>query len=148
MFIANPTIQYETCLARRGAICAKLTRAENDALALIAHHKTVLPRQFLLKDQEQPAYFANIISGVVKLTKTLSDGREQIVGLQFASDFLCRSYRLTSSYNIEAVTEVHLCAYKKRQFEHVFLENSPNFKGGYLNKRSTSSTRRGSGCCF
>jgi CRP/FNR family transcriptional regulator len=122
MFIARPTIRCETCKARRAAICARLTRAEIDALALIAHRKTVLPRQFLLKDEEQSAYFANIISGVVKLTKTLSDGREQIVGLQFASDFVGRPYRLTSSYNIEAVTEVHLCAYERLQFERLLQE--------------------------
>jgi CRP/FNR family transcriptional regulator, anaerobic regulatory protein len=122
MFIAKPTIRCETCTVRRCAICARLTRAEIDALALIAHQKTVSPRQFLLKDQEQPAYFANIISGVVKLTKTLTDGREQIVGLQFATDFLGRPYRSTSSYNIEAVTEVHLCAYERRQFERLLVE--------------------------
>jgi CRP/FNR family transcriptional regulator len=37
--------------------------------------------------------YSNIISGVVKLSKMMADGRQQIVGLQFAPDFLGRPFR-------------------------------------------------------
>ena len=50
----------------------------------------------MLGDSETVANYSNILSGVVKLTKILSDGRQQIVGLQFAPDFLGRPFRAES----------------------------------------------------
>ena len=52
-----------------------------------------------------------MLSGVVKLTKTLSDGRQQIVGLQFAPDFLGRPFKSESAINAEAATDVSLCSF-------------------------------------
>ncbi|TPI34345.1 hypothetical protein FJW07_25200 [Mesorhizobium sp. B3-1-9] len=40
----------------------------------------------LVGDSRSVERFSNVLSGVVKLTKTLSDGRQQIVRLQFAPD--------------------------------------------------------------
>lgn len=116
------SIRCDTCAVRNRAVCGALTRAEIERLNAIAHHKRLPPGHVIMKDHEQPGYFGNIISGVVKLTKTLSDGRQQIVGLQFVSDFLGRPYRDHCPYNVEAVTDVHLCAWEKSQFERLVSE--------------------------
>ena len=125
--MASAPIRCDTCAVRHRAVCGALTQNEIGRLNAIAHHKMLEPGDFLFGEQEQASYFANIISGVVKLTKTLSDGRQQVVGLQFASDFLGRPYRPTSPYSAEAVTRIHLCTYEKRQFERLVSE-MPGFE--------------------
>lgn len=73
----------------------------------------------LLTESERVDRYANILSGVVKLTKTLSDGRQQIVGLQFAPDFLGRPFRSESTLNAEAATDVLLCSFPKDVIEQM-----------------------------
>lgn len=114
----DPT-RCETCAVRHQAICGALPSDEVAQLNSIAHHRRLPAGHIILSDNEQPDYFANIISGVVKLTKSLSDGREQIVGLQFMSDFLGRPYRPLSPYRAEAVTPVHLCTFDRHRFERL-----------------------------
>ncbi len=67
--------------------------------------------------------FANIVSGVVKLTKTLEDGRQHIIGLLFASDFLGRAFRKDNPYFAEAATEVELCVFPAAGFEKLLIEH-------------------------
>jgi CRP/FNR family transcriptional regulator, anaerobic regulatory protein len=115
-------LRCDTCAVRHRAICGALTRPEIERLNAMAHTKLLPPGHIILRDNEQPNYFANIISGVVKLTKSLGDGRQQIVGLQFASDFLGRPFRDVSPYHAEAVTDVQLCTFEKTQFERLAKE--------------------------
>lgn len=115
-------IRCDTCAVRHRAACGALSRTEISRLNDIAHHKTLPAGQVILVDHEEMPFFSNIISGVVKLTKNLTDGRQQIVGLQFASDFIGRPFRTESPYNAETVTEVHLCTYNKGHFERLVKE--------------------------
>ncbi|MBS0270111.1 MAG: Crp/Fnr family transcriptional regulator [Proteobacteria bacterium] len=116
------SIRCDTCAVRHRAVCGALSRTEIERLNEIAHHRTVPQGQAIVADQDTVASFANIISGVVKLTKAMSDGRQQIVGLQFASDFIGRPYRERSAYEVTAVNEVHLCTYDRGQFERLVRE--------------------------
>jgi CRP/FNR family transcriptional regulator len=121
--LGEPILRCDTCAVRHHSVCGALTRNEIEQLNAIAHHKTFPTGHLILNDQEKAGYFANIISGVVKLTKTLSNGRQQVLGLLFASDFLGRPYRASSPYDAEAVTEVHLCTYDRTQFERLVREH-------------------------
>ncbi len=62
-------------------------------------------------------WFANVLSGVIKLTKTMPDGRQQIVELLFPSDFLGRPFRAGGAYAAEAATVVELCCFSRQHFE-------------------------------
>lgn len=96
-------------------------------LAKISHRKQFDAGQIILTDDETPAYFANVLSGVVKLTKMLPDGREQIVGLQFGSDFLGRPLRTRAPYFAEAATPVELCCFPTTEFEKL-LKATPGIE--------------------
>lgn len=117
--MSDQVLRCDSCAVRHRTVCGALTRPEIERLNAIAHHKNLQPGTVILRDNDAPAYFANILSGVVKLTKSLGDGRQQIVGLQFASDFLGRPYRTASPYHAEAVTNVHLCTFETTQFERL-----------------------------
>jgi CRP/FNR family transcriptional regulator, anaerobic regulatory protein len=114
--MAEHVLRCESCSVRHRAVCGALEHGEIERLNAIAHHKLLPPGHVILHDNAEMHYFAN---SVVKLTKTLADGRQQIVGLQFASDFLGRPFRYQSPYTAETVTDVHLCTYDKGKFERL-----------------------------
>ena len=76
----------------------------------------------MIGDAEPVESYSNVLSGVVKLTKTLSDGRQQIVGLQFAPDFLGRPFKSESDVRAEAATGVSLCSFPKVTVERMMKE--------------------------
>ncbi|MEC9368283.1 MAG: Crp/Fnr family transcriptional regulator [Pseudomonadota bacterium] len=109
----------EHCTIRHRAICAALNKDELTSMNRIARQRLVNAGQVISADSEPGIAFANIVSGVVKLTKMLADGRQQIVGLQFPPDFLGRTFMDANPFTAEAATDVELCSFPKKEFEAV-----------------------------
>lgn len=66
----------------------------------------------------------SVVEGVATLSITLADGRRQMVGLLLPSDFLGRTGRDRSSYDVVAATEITLCMFRRAEFERL-LRGSP-----------------------
>lgn len=111
-----------TCAIRHRSICDAMSEEEIKALNRIARRRTVHAGQTILGEGESHTIFANIVSGVVKLTKTLDDGRQHIIGLLFAGDFLGRAFRKDNPYFAEAATDVELCVFPATGFEKLLPE--------------------------
>ncbi len=111
-----------TCSVRHKAVCGALSDAELARLNQIARTRMVSSGQTIISDEAEPDFFANIVGGVVKLTKTLADGRQQIVGLLFPPDFLGRTFRHEAPYLAEAATNVELCCFSRQAFEGMIKE--------------------------
>jgi CRP/FNR family transcriptional regulator len=77
----------------------------------------------LIGDDTDVTSYANVMTGVVKLTKMLEDGRQQVVGLQFAPDFLGRLYGKQSRLSAEAASDVDLCRIPKSALEAIMAAN-------------------------
>lgn len=120
-------IVCQACEARHKGVCGALTPVQ---LTELSKHttKTVHEHSNELQssDQDQEQY-SNILSGVVKLTKLMPDGRQQIVGLQFAPDFLGRPFSEQSGVVAEAATNVRLCNFPKKVLEN-FIDESPDME--------------------
>lgn len=108
-------VKCETCIIRHRSICAVLSEDELHDFNRIARQRFVPAGQVV--STQDDIILANIVEGVVKLTETLSDGRQQIVGLLFPPDFLGRIYSETSTYFAEAATDLDLCVFPKKGFE-------------------------------
>ena len=120
--MATRQIACDTCAVRNRAVCGALSDEEISRLNGIAHFKQFPAGSVIHRDHDEPGYFANVVSGVVKLTKTLSDGRQQIVGLQFAPDFVGRPFRTESALTAEAATGVELCSFPRRAVERMIAD--------------------------
>lgn len=88
-------------------------------LSEISHRKKYIAGQTIISDQEPVTFFANIISGTIKLTKTIADGRQQIVGLLFPPDFLGRTFSRNNPYFAEAASDVEVCMFPNESFERL-----------------------------
>ena len=78
--------------------------------------------QRIVSEQDEASHLAIVVSGIVKLTKVLPDGRQQIVGLLFPSDFLGRPFEANSRYHAEAATDVKLCSFPARGLEDLMQQ--------------------------
>lgn len=121
----------DNCPIRDRALCSGLSSPVAEALSRIAHFKHFPAGQVLQRSHQDLSWFAVIISGVAKLVKTLPDGRQQIVGLQFPADFLGRPFAVSSAFRAEATTSLLLCCFPKDAFENL-LQQYPCFEGALL----------------
>ncbi|MEQ8228528.1 MAG: Crp/Fnr family transcriptional regulator [Rhodospirillales bacterium] len=110
------------CEARHGGVCGALNPTELLRISDFTTIRTLPAGTPLIAQGEAPKLYSNILSGVVKLTKLLSDGRQQIVGLQFAPDFVGRPFEDSSMLSAEAATDVSLCQVPSGDFEKMMME--------------------------
>ncbi|OJF92749.1 Crp/Fnr family transcriptional regulator [Pararhizobium antarcticum] len=122
-----------TCDARSGGVCGTLDAEQLASLAKASSKKRLESGAELIGDAQTVEAYSNILSGVVKLTKGLPDGREQIVGLQFAPDFLGRPFQDESAITAHAATNVVLCSFPKRTLE-MLIKQSPRLEHFLLNQ--------------
>ncbi|MCA0275159.1 MAG: Crp/Fnr family transcriptional regulator [Proteobacteria bacterium] len=113
-----------SCEARHRGVCGALTPEQLVELSRHTTKRKVEPGTVLVSDADTIDSYANVLAGVVKLTKTLPDGRQQIVGLQFAPDFIGRPFKRESSITAEAATPVRVCAFPKTSLDRM-IELSP-----------------------
>ena len=80
------------CVVRNTAICAALDDSEVAALNAIGRRRWLEAGESLLWEDEQSVLVANVIEGILKLSTGTADGREQIVGVVYPSDFIGRPF--------------------------------------------------------
>ena len=116
-------ILCQSCEARHRGMCGVLNPAELVELARHTHKARHAPGSELIGDSTEIRSYANVMKGVVKLSKVLEDGRQQLVGLQFAPDFLGRLFATENAVTAEAASEVDLCVVPKRALETLMTDN-------------------------
>lgn len=112
-----------TCVVRNRAICAALDVDEVALLGKLGRHNKLVAGQTLLWEGEDALLVANVIDGVLKLSTSMSDGREQIVGVVYPSDFIGRPFGSQTQYNVTALTDAHVCTFSSKDFENFAREH-------------------------
>ena len=102
------------CEARHRGVCGALTPEQLTELSKSASLVSVTAGTQLQGDQTPVEHYANIISGVIKLSKILEDGRQQIVGLKFAPDLLGHTTEQISGVNADTATDARLCVFPQK----------------------------------
>ena len=100
-------------------MCGALTPEELTRLAAHTRKSHVDAGNELAGEATPVDSYANVMKGVVKLTKGLDDGRQQVVGLQFAPDLLGRLFAREHPTSAEAATDVELCVVPRPALEQM-----------------------------
>ncbi|WP_196501652.1 helix-turn-helix domain-containing protein [Aestuariivirga litoralis] len=106
-------IVCRACEARHKGVCGALNPQQLTELARHTTKHKYDASAGLVSDGAKVDRYANIMSGVIKLAKLTADGRQQIVGLQFAPDFLGRPFSQISDFDVEAATDVRVCSFPR-----------------------------------
>ncbi|KAB2919824.1 MAG: Crp/Fnr family transcriptional regulator [Hyphomicrobiaceae bacterium] len=121
------------CAVRQKALCRGLPEDQQGRLNRTAYHRHYDAGRFISGADQRQDWFATVLSGVIKLTKSLPDGRQQIVGLLFPADFLGRPFRGRSPFTAEAATAVELCCLDRCHFEDL-LQKTPGLSQLFLER--------------
>jgi CRP/FNR family transcriptional regulator len=122
-----------TCVVRNRAICASLNPAELAALGKMGRRQKVRAGQTLLWEGDGAPVVANVLEGVLKLVVSTADGREQIVGVVFASDFIGRQFGKESPYSVTAMTDAEVCIFNRNNFDE-FASAHPDLQQKLLRR--------------
>ncbi|MGX5668219.1 Crp/Fnr family transcriptional regulator [Rhizobium daejeonense] len=107
-----PTV-CRACEARHGGVCAALSFTQLAELNKHSSRRKISAGEEVIGQGERVSSYSNILNGVVKLSKMMADGRQQIVGLQFAPDFLGRPFLGESTITAEAATDTEICTFPR-----------------------------------
>ncbi len=72
-------------------------------------------------------FVASVVKGIATLSQTMEDGRTQMVGLLLPSDFIGRPGREAAPFDVVAVSDLTICAFRKRPFEQL-MASSPTIQ--------------------
>jgi CRP/FNR family transcriptional regulator len=99
------------------SFCGVLSHAARDELGQHGRIQQVRSGQTLVWEGDDAQLVANVLSGLLNLSTTTSDGREQIVGMVFPADFIGRPYGARSGHSITALVESRVCLFPRAAFD-------------------------------
>jgi CRP/FNR family transcriptional regulator len=123
----------QSCEARHRGICGVLPAEKLLQLAKHSSKQQFESQHEIQGEGEKVERYATILRGIVKLSKLAPDGRKQIVGLQFAPDFLGRPFARESGVSVEATTEVRICSFPRAVLDEI-VKQSPELKQKLLDQ--------------
>ncbi|WP_179379708.1 transcriptional regulator FnrL [Jannaschia marina] len=113
------------CPIRHRAVCATCEPDELDQLEAMKSYGTWSAGETIVLEGEKLPFVASVVFGCATLTRSLEDGRVQMLGLLLPSDFLGRPGRGTAPYEVVAATDLTLCMFERDAFERL-IEDTPH----------------------
>lgn len=123
----------DLCVVRNRAICSALESEELKALNAIGRTRKITAGESLIWEGEDSVLVANVIDGVLKLSTNTEDGREQIVGVVYPSDFIGRPFGGKSGHGVTALTDASVCVFSRRDFD-AFAREHPQLEHKLLER--------------
>lgn len=122
----------ETRLALAGSTAFSQLRPEiQDALGAMCRTKSYGAGQTIIHAQEKSGFIGCVLSGVLRMQRTLADGREHIVGLLVEGDVFGRVFDGAAEFSIETAADAEICAFPRAEFE-TLLTQSPDLERAVL----------------
>jgi CRP/FNR family transcriptional regulator len=113
---------------------------ELDALNKMGRRVTVHRVQTLMWEGDDSSLVANVIEGVLKLSTSTADGREQIVGVVYPSDFIGRPFGSTTHHSVTALSDARVCLFTRSAFDD-FAREHPELEHKLLQRTLTELDR-------
>lgn len=112
------------CIGRPLNLCKPLDEHRLQQLLALGSIRHWQRHQILFRAGDRVSSFFKIRKGLVSVSKTLDDGRRQIVAVRVPGD--CVGYLDTDgcyAFEGEALTDVEACAFDRRRFDALAAEN-------------------------
>ena len=124
-------IPCQRCKVRNRAICSALKDEQLVDLNAISEHITLERERTIFFEGDPADYLYNIIDGNVRIHKSLADGRRQITGFLYSSDFLGLSVAGMYPYSAETITTATFCRFSRKGMNKI-IEKYPAFEHNLL----------------
>lgn len=100
-----------------------LSDRELTRLNAVSRHQSVAKGATIMWAGDESVVCANVLSGVLKMTAATADGREQIVGLLYAPDFVGRPQGGELPFSVTALTDSELCIFPRAPFKSMLEDH-------------------------
>jgi CRP/FNR family transcriptional regulator len=117
------TSRCGSCPSRADGICCGLTSDELRLVSGMMRHRHFVAGDQIIHQDDVSELFAVVVSGTIKLTRTLSDGREQIVALLAEADCLGDLFARENHETAQCVTDVVLCCFPRDRFKALLADH-------------------------
>ncbi|THH35866.1 Crp/Fnr family transcriptional regulator [Aliishimia ponticola] len=107
------------CPIRHRAVCSRCEPEELDELEQLKYYRTYKAGQTIAVRGDDLTTVSSVVTGTATLSRVMEDGRTQIVGLLLPSDFIGRPGRTHAQYDIQAISDVTLCCFRRAPFEQM-----------------------------
>ena len=115
----EPFLACTACPVRAASFCNAVTARNLKTLTRNRQKLQFRPHQVIARQGEPAISFFNVVSGCVKLYRTLSDGRTRIVGFRFPGEFFTTSGANNCSSTAEAITRTEVCSFSRAQIDRL-----------------------------
>jgi CRP/FNR family transcriptional regulator len=113
------------CSVRLVSVCGSLELSELEELERISQVTVFAPKSMLFEQGALAGCVFNVTEGVVRLFKSLPDGRRQIMGFALPGDFLGLALMDRYGVTAEAVTQVRVCRFVRSSFL-TYVDDKPH----------------------
>ena len=115
------------CAVRDSSICAVL---DSDDLGRFKQSGSTIHRvsgETIFFEGDSAIHVYNLVSGAVRLSKLLPDGRRQVAGFLFPGDFLGITMEDEHAFTAEAIIPSKLCQFSHARFD-AFVDTHPHLE--------------------
>jgi len=116
-----------SCPVHHHAVCKALGPNELQELHGFMTHRHFKARDVLATEGDKTASVAIIVSGLVKLSRMMSNGREHIVALHKPGDLIGCADQEENHETVTCLTDVELCCFRKEPFD-AFAHTHPQLE--------------------
>ncbi|MFL1461144.1 Crp/Fnr family transcriptional regulator [Roseococcus sp. DSY-14] len=114
---ATRTDPCVNCGSRLTGLCQPLDAAALDDISADSERFAQPARSVLFREGDQASRAFSISSGVVKLSRLLADGKQQVVGFRFPGDIVGYGAAATYPYDAELLTSGAFCKIERRRLD-------------------------------
>lgn len=104
------------------------TREDLDRLCRVKRYDR---GQTVFREESDTDFVGTVRSGILRMQKTLADGRQHVVGLLVEGDMFGRVFDGTIEFSIEAASDAEICVFPRGAFE-ALLMRSPDLDRAVL----------------
>ncbi len=119
------------CTVRGRSLCGTLSTEAAEAFDRITRPVDLAAGETFVWEEDDAPIVGSLTHGLLKITGSLEDGREQILGLLMPGDFVGRPFGLRSSYSVTAIAPSRLCVLGRAAFES-FARDFPEVEHALL----------------
>jgi CRP/FNR family transcriptional regulator, anaerobic regulatory protein len=90
-----------------------------DEMRRFTRRRRVAAGETILAENGPSRLVGTVLAGVLRITKTLPDGRQQVIGLVYPGEFFGRPFAALTEFAFEAATDAELDVVERHAFETV-----------------------------